>query len=80
MLGVISKYKRDLTGSVGGAGTGLYIQKRTNIKNKGIKNKGKNENYENNYKENSITYDEKNLYVNLINIVVFYLQIVFMKY
>ena len=53
--------KGDLTGSVGGAGTGLYIQKRTNIKNK-----DKNENYENNYKENSITYDEKNLYVNLI--------------
>ncbi len=48
--------KGDLTGSVGGAGTGLYLQKRTNIKNK-----DKNENYE----KNSITYDEKNLYVNL---------------
>lgn len=52
--------KGDLTGSVGGAGTGLYVQKRSNIKNK-----DKNENYENHFKENSITYDEKNLYVNL---------------
>lgn len=48
--------KGDLTGSVGGAGTGLYLQKKITVKNQ-----DKNEKYE----KNNITYDENTLFVDL---------------